>query len=192
MREIKRRAERLPATVETVARRIYMIRGQRVMLDNDLAQLYQVETKALNRQVKRNTARFPEDFMFQLTAEEAENLRCQNGTSSSAGGRRYLPYAFTEHGIAMLATALHSSRAVQMSVFIIRAFIRMREILAANRALAQKIEKLSVTQKQHEALFDLVIEDIKKLDQRFTQEIRLLKAPRRTKARIGFHIPREK
>src|SRR5215469_12105177 len=116
--------ETLPTPVESVTRKIYIIRGQRVMLDSDLAQLYQVETKALNRAVKRNADRFPEDFMFQLTGEEAKNLRCQIGASGSGyGGRRYLPYAFTEHGVAMLSTALHSPRAVQMSIFIVRAFV---------------------------------------------------------------------
>jgi len=116
--------EKLPMPVELVARKIYSIRGRRVMLDSDLAQLYQVETKALNRAVKRNADRFPEDFMFQLTGEEATNLRCQIRASGSGyGGRRYLPYAFTEHGVAMLSTALHSPRAVQMSIFIVRAFV---------------------------------------------------------------------
>ncbi len=160
------------------------------MLDSDLAEIYQAPTKRLNEAVKRNIARFPEDFMFQLTSEEAESLRSQIATSNEGrGGRRSLPYAFTEHGVAMLSSVLNSDRAVQMNISIIRAFIKLREVLAANKALAQKIEQLSATGKDHAALFDIVIADIQKLDQKFTKEIRRLKAPRRRKPRIGFHLP---
>ena len=163
------------------------------MLDSDLAELYQVETKALNRAVKRNADRFPEDFMFQLTHKEAKNLRYQIGTSGSGyGGRRYLPFAFTEHGVAMLSAALRSPRAVQMSIFIVRAFVKLREVLATNKALAERIEQITGTVKDHAALFDIVIQDIQKLDQKFSTEIRRLKAPPRRKPRIGFHVPEEK
>jgi hypothetical protein len=189
----KSATETLSTPVELVARKIHIIRGQRVMLDSDLAQLYQVETKALNRAVGRNADRFPEDFMFQLTDEEAKNLRYQIGTSGSGyGGRRYLPYAFTEHGVAMLSTALRSTRAVQMSIFIVRAFVKLREVLATNKALAERIEQISGTVKDHAALFDIVIQDIEKLDQKFMTEIRRLKAPPRRKPRIGFHVPEDK
>ena len=100
-----------------IERRIYLIRGQKVMIDSDLADLYRVETKLLNRAVQRNLGRFPEDFMFQLTADERESLRCQFGTSNNGrGGRRYLPYVFTEHGVVMLSSVLNSERAVQMNV----------------------------------------------------------------------------
>ena len=193
MLERKPSIENLLLPVEVVARKIFIIRGQRIMLDSDLAQLYQVETKALNRAVKRNAERFPDDFMFQLTEEEAKNLRCQFATSSSGyGGRRYLPYAFTEHGVAMLSAALRSPRAVQMSIFIVRAFVRLREVLATNKALAQRIEQISATVKDHAALFDIVIQDIQKLDTKFTKEIRRLEAPRRRKISVGFHIPNDK
>jgi hypothetical protein len=182
--------ERLPAPVELVARRIFVIRGQRVMLDSDLAQLYEVETKVLNRAVKRHAYRFPDDFMFQLTEQEVENLRCQFGTSSSAhGGRRYFPFAFTELGVAMLSSVLNSVRAVQMNITVMRAFVRVRDILASNRALAQRVEQLTATVESHEALFEVVIKDIESLDHKVSNEIRLLKNPRRRKARIGFHVP---
>lgn len=128
----------MPARI--IDRRIYFIRNQKVMLDSDLAELYQVETKALNRAVKRNPDRFPEDFMFQITKEESKNLRFQFGTSSSEyGGRRYLPYAFTEHGVAMLSAVLNSERAVRMSILIVRAFVKLREVLAGNKELARKV-----------------------------------------------------
>ena len=126
-------AARLPVPVAMIERRIYFIRGQKVMLDSDLADLYQVLTKNLNLAVRRNIGRFPEDFMFQLTPEEYENLRLQFATSNvGRGGRRYLPYAFTEHGVAMLSSVLNSERAVQMNILIIRAFVKMREILEYN------------------------------------------------------------
>lgn len=116
---------------ESIQRHIYFIRGYQVMLDRDLAELYQVETAQLNRQVKRNANRFPEDFMFSLTKEEAEILKCQNGTSSWGGDRRALPHAFTEQGLAMLAGLLRSDVAVKANIAIIRAFVAMRRFLSA-------------------------------------------------------------
>jgi hypothetical protein len=131
--------------------------------------------------------------MFQLTHEEAESLRLQIATSKTGrGGRRYLPYAFTELGVAMLSSVLNSERAVQMNILIMRAFVKLRQVLAANKALAQRIEQLAATQRDHAALFDIVIQDIQKLDKKFTTEIRQLKAPRRPARRIGFHVPDEK
>jgi len=128
------------------------------MLDSDPAELYRVETKALNRAVKRNPARFPVDFMFDLTAAEAASLRCQIGTSNkNRGGRRYLPYAFTEHGVAMLSSVLNSERAVQMNILIIRAFVKLREVLATHRELARKMEQLERTQKDHAAVLSIVV-----------------------------------
>lgn len=111
---------------ENVERSILLLRGQKVMLDADLAALYGVETKELVRAVKRNLKRFPDDFMFQLTAEEFAALRFQSGTSKGRGGRRYRPYVFTEHGVAMLSSVLHSERAIQANIVIMRAFARLR------------------------------------------------------------------
>src|SRR5580658_5453329 len=128
------------AAVRPMESLIRVIRGQKIILDTDLAALYQVETKALNQAVRRNMDRFPEDFMFQLSVEEAESLRSQLVTSNAArGGRRYLPYAFTEHGVVMLSSVLKSRRAVQMNILIVRAFVRLREIIARNKDLAARI-----------------------------------------------------
>jgi hypothetical protein len=185
-------AEHLPVPVELVARRIYLIRGQRVMLSPDLAELYHVEARALVQAVKRNINRFPKDFMFQLSDDEYTNLKSQIVISSWGGARRANPYAFTEHGVAMLSSVLRSDRAVQMNIVIIRAFVKMRELLATDKALAQRIEQLTATVKDHAALFDIVIQDIQNLDQKFSKEIRRMKNPRRRKPRIGFHLPDEK
>lgn len=120
---------------------LYIVRGHRVLLDFDLALLYQVETKALKRAVRRNEARFPADFMFELTAEEWEILRCQIGTSRW-GGSRYLPFAFTEQGVGMLSSVLSSDKAIQVHIQIMRAFVRIREILSENRDIAKRIDAL--------------------------------------------------
>jgi phage regulator Rha-like protein len=123
--------------------RIFDLRGHKVILDADLARIYGVETGSLNRAVKRNFKRFPKDFIFRLSSEEVKILRCQNGISKTGrGGRRYLPYAFTEHGAIMAATILSSPRAVQMSVFVVRAFVKMRQMLTAQRDLAKKLADL--------------------------------------------------
>lgn len=121
---------------------IRTVRGQRVILDADLARLYGVPTMSFNRAVKRNVKRFPADFMVQLTPVEFENLRCQIGTSSSHGGRRYLPYAFTENGAIMAANVLNSPQAARMSVFVVRAFVQMREMLGSTRELAKQLAAL--------------------------------------------------
>jgi len=120
---------------------LYIVRGHRVLLDFDLSLLYQVETKALKRAVRRNEARFPADFMFELTAEEWEILRCQIGTSRW-GGSRYLPFAFTEQGVGMLSSVLSSDKAIQVHIQIMRAFVRIREILSENRDIAKRIDAL--------------------------------------------------
>ncbi len=131
------------------------------MLDSDLAELYDVPTKRLNEQVKRNLERFPTDFMFQLTLEEAENLRSQFATSSSAyGGRRYLPYAFTEQGIAMLSSVLKSARAVEVNIAIMRTFVKMRELMTSHAELARKIEAM---EKKYDEQFQDVFKVIKKM-----------------------------
>jgi ORF6N domain len=161
---------------------IYLIRGQRVMFDSDLAAIYGVTTKRLNEQVRRNISRFPEDFAFQLTAEELTNLRSQIATSSFHGGRRYRPWVFTEHGAIMLASVLNSDIAVQASVRVVRAFVRLREMVAANAQLASKLEELERRLDSHdEAIVDL-----------FAALKQLLEPPEPPKRReIGFHV-REK
>lgn len=131
-----------------IQNKIYEIRGQRVMLDSDLAELYGVETKNLNKAVKRNMERFPLDFMFQLSKEEFENLRFQIGTSSW-GGIRYIPYVFTEHGVTMLSSVLRSPIATEINIQIVRAFIALRQLVLDNR---QVIEQLSDVQKQIKVL----------------------------------------
>jgi hypothetical protein len=126
---------------ERIANCIFIIRGHKVMLDNDLAKLYGVSTKRLNEQVRRNIERFPSDFIFQITPDEVEILRSQFATSSW-GGRRYAPYAFTEQGVAMLSSVLRSKRAVAVNIAIMRTFVKLREILATNSALRRKIEAI--------------------------------------------------
>jgi hypothetical protein len=128
-------------TDESIVRKIYYIRGQKVMLDTDLAELYDVPTKRLNEQVKRNINRFPADFMFQLTAEESENLRSQFATSSW-GGRRVAPYAFTEHGVLMLSSVLNSERAVKVNIQIMRIYTKLRELLLTHKDISLKLEQL--------------------------------------------------
>jgi hypothetical protein len=126
--------------VERVAAHIYVIRGENVMLDADLADLYAVETGHLVRAMKRNSDRFPEDFAFQLTKEEFEDLKCQIGISSW-GGRRYEPWAFTEHGVAMLSAVLRSKQATKVSLIIVKTFVRLRRMLATNEELARKVDQ---------------------------------------------------
>ena len=148
---------------EYIEHRIYVIRGRKVMLDRDLADLYQVENKHLTRQVRRNALRFPEDFAFQLTKEEWENLRCQKGASSlDWGGRRFLPYVFSEQGVGMLASVLKSEKAALVNVAIIRAFVRLREALSTNQHLSNKLGELERTISVHDEhiqnLFDAIRE----------------------------------
>jgi len=151
------------------------------MLDIDLARLYGVTTSALNKAVRRNLDRFPEDFMFQANKSEAPNLRFQSGISSSAahGGRRYLPYAFTEQGVAMLSSVLRSERAVKVNIAIMRAFVQLREMLATNQQLRRKIEEM---EKRYDAKFQIVFSAIK----------RMLEAPRPAQHAIGFHAAKER
>jgi ORF6N domain len=163
-----------------VESRILFLRHRRVILDADIAGLYGVTVKRLNEQVKRNRERFPSDFMFQLTGKERDALRSQFATSKKTrGGRRYTPYAFTEHGAIMAATVLNSERAVQMSVFVVRAFVRLREMLATNRRLAGKIDELENRLDTHDSVIQELIEAIKEL---MTPE----EAPH---VRIGFQLP---
>jgi len=156
----------LPSTTSPVQsgieQKIFSLRGQKVMLDADLAEIYSVETKALNQAVRRNINRFPEDFMFQLSPKEILTLRCQIGTSknSGRGGRRYLPYVFTEHGTVMLASVLNSATAIAASIQVVRAFIRFRSILGAHKELARKLDRL---EKKYDNQFFIVFKAIKKL-----------------------------
>jgi phage regulator Rha-like protein len=153
------------ANVPRLDELIREVRGQKVMSDFDLARVYGVETKALNRAVKRNADRFPKDFMFQISSREWENLKYQIGTSSSGhGGRRRPPYAFTEHGAIMAANVLNSARAVQMSVFVVRAFLKMRALLGDKRELAQKLVLLEKELKKrldvHEAVIVTILQRV--------------------------------
>ncbi len=148
---------------EIIERKIYLIRGMKVMLSHDLAKLYQVETRALVQAVQRNTDRFPSDFMFQISKEEFSNLKSQIVIPSWGGMRRSFPYAFTEQGVAMLASVLKSKRAVQMSIAIVRAFIKLRELLATNKDVLIEIEKIKQTQEMHGQHIANIIGVIKKL-----------------------------
>lgn len=158
---------------ERIEKAILLLRGEKVMLDADLADLYGVETKALVRAVKRNIDRFPGDFMFQLSGEEFGDLRCQIGTSNQRGGRRYPPYAFTEQGVAMLSSVLRSKRAVQVNVEIIRTFVRLRRVLATHKELARKLDDL---EKKYDGQFRVVFEALRQL----------MTPPERPRKRIGF------
>ena len=154
--------------IEQLENLIYVARGQRVMLDSDLARIYGIPTFRFNESVKRNRRRFPEDFMFRLTHEEAEALTSQFAMSKKGrGGRRTLPYAFTEYGAIMAANILNSERAVTMSVYVVRAFIKMREILATNKALAEKLDQLErqLTERLnvHERAIAEIIEQMRRL-----------------------------
>ena len=172
--------------VEQIEHRILLLRGHKVMLDSDLAELYGVPTKMLNQAVKRNNERFPEGFMFQLTAQEFELLRYHFGTSnlrsqivtsrSGYGGRRYLPLAFTEQGVAMLSSVLRSKRAIQVNIAIMKTFVKLREILGTHKDLARKLEEL---ESKYDAQFRVVFDAIRKL----------MASPEPARRRIGFHPP---
>ena len=145
--------------IEVIERKIYIIRGQKVMLDSDLAELYNITTKVLVQAVKRNLRRFPADFMFQLTNQEVAILRSQFVTSSW-GGRRYVPYAFTEQGVAMLSSVLNSDRAVDVNIQIIRTFVKLREMIASHKDLARRLDEL---EKKYDAQFKVVFDAIRPL-----------------------------
>lgn len=166
--------ELIKIPVERIEQKIIEVRGERVLLDSDLAEIYGVETKMFTRAVRRNFDRFPDDFMFQLDADEFETLRRQFGTSKPGrGGRRYLPYVFTEHGALMAANVLNSPRAVEASVQVIRAFVKMRNLIASNAELSAKISNL---EKKYDAQFKIVFDAIKKL----------MLPPDNPKTKIGF------
>ena len=164
---------KIPLQIEDISRRIHIIRGHRVMLDANFAELYGVTTKRLNEAVRRNGARFPKDFMFRLKEKEAENLRSQIATSKSWGGRRYLPFFFTEQGVAMLSSVLNSERAIQVNIAIMRAFVRMRKMLLSHEELARKVNAL---EGKYDAQFRVVFDAIRAL----------MEPPKPPRRRIGF------
>jgi len=167
--------------IERIAQRIRHLRGEKVLFDSDLAQLYGLTTGNPNKAVNRNRHRFPSDFMFQLTAEEAKRLIFQFGISKSRGGRRHMPYAFTEQGVAMLSSVLNSERAVKVNIAIMRAFVRLRQTLETNRELARNFSGLERRVGKHDEEIAAIIE-----------AIRQLMAPAEKPQReIGFHV-REK
>ncbi|MBI4965289.1 MAG: ORF6N domain-containing protein [Desulfomonile tiedjei] len=170
-------AEELPSS-QLIENRIFNLRGHRVMLDSHLAELYGVTTGNLNKAVARNAQRFPDDFMFQLTKEERTDLKFQNGISSTGhGGRRYLPRAFTQEGIAMLSGVLRSPRAIQVNIAIMRAFVRLREIMHLNRELASKLSELERKLGKHDEEIQIIFKVIKQL---------MAPPPEKPKRRIGF------
>ncbi|MFA5271663.1 MAG: ORF6N domain-containing protein [Candidatus Omnitrophota bacterium] len=162
-------------SVEIVATKILLIRGKRVMLDRDLAKLYGVKAIALRQQIKRNLERFPEDFMFQLVMKEAKNLVSQNVIPSLKSFGGYLPYAFTEQGVAMLSSVLRSKRAIQVNIQIMRAFIQLKRMLLTNAGIRRKIEEI---EKKYDKQFAIVFQAIKQL---------LEPPPEKEKKTIGFH-----
>jgi phage regulator Rha-like protein len=160
--------------------KIYLIRGRKVMLDRDLAYLYEVETKQLKRSVRRNISRFPEDFMFELSANELNDLRSQFGTSSW-GGTRYPPMAFNEHGVIMLASVLSSERAIQVNIQIVRIFTKMREMLSSHKEILSRLEKTEYKLAEHDDQILLIFEYLKQLEQT-KQEV----LDQQNRKRIGY------
>ena len=161
-----------------IAQSIHLVRGQKVMLDSDLAALYAVTTGNLNKAVARNRDRFPSDFCFRLRPEEASRLVFQIGRSNSRGGRRHLPYVFTEQGVAMLSSVLNSPRAVKVNIAIMRAFVKLRETLDNNRELGRKFSELQRRVGQHDEEIAAIIDAIKQL----------MMPPERPRREIGFHV----
>jgi phage regulator Rha-like protein len=161
---------------ERIIDKIYLIRGKKVMLDRDLAELYGVETRRLKEQVNRNLERFPSHFMFELTKEENENLRSQNATLKQGAFSKYLPYAFTEHGVLMLSNVLKSGRAIEMSIKIIDVFVKLREMLSTHKDILLKLEQLERKVTGHDGDIQLIFTALKKL----------LSPPQEPRPRIGF------
>ena len=171
--------------VPEIGQRILFVRGQRVMLDSDLAKLYGVPTKRLNEQVRRNTPRFPNDFMFRLTAEEAVNLMSHFATSSLGwGGHRKLPLVFTQEGVAMLSGILRSERAIQVNIAIMRAFVRLREVLSTHSELAKRLEQAESRLADHDAVLGQHADEIRAVFEAIRQ---LIQPPARPRRRIGFN-----
>jgi hypothetical protein len=170
---------------ETLVSKIYLIRGHKVMLDRDLAELYDVETKQLKRQVNRNISRFPEDFMFEMTKEELENWRSQFGTSNSERmGLRYTPFCFTEQGVAMLSSILNSERAIKVNIEIVRAFTRIRQVLTENTELRLAIEKLEKRMDNNSKNIEVVFQ--------YLDELLEKKENPKVRKAIGYKVPGRK
>jgi phage regulator Rha-like protein len=163
--------------VEQIERKIYFVRGMKVMLDKDLALLYGIETKQLKRAVKRNLSRFPNDFMMELTRQEYDSLRCQFGTFKRGQHAKYMPYAFTEQGIAMLSSVLNSDRAIQVNIAIMRAFVQLREALSTHKELALQFRELERKVGKHDADIQAIFRAIQ----------RIMTEPEKPKGKIGFH-----
>lgn len=149
--------------LEQIAQCILFVRGSRVILDSDLAKLYGAETKRLNEKVKRNSQRFPEDFCFQLTPDEYAALRSQFATSKGRGGRRYMPYVFTEHGALMISTLLNTPTAIEVSLYVVRAFVRLRVVLATNQQLAARLSDLEYAVGEHDGTIRDLVEALRQL-----------------------------
>lgn len=162
---------------ETIASQIYLIRGERVMLDTDLAKMYGVKTYRLNEAVKRNRERFPEDFMFQLSEDEWENLTSQFAMSRSWGGRRTPPYVFTGHGVLMLSSVLSSERAIAVNIKIMRVFVRMNKLMMNDRELLQRLERMEGRQDQYDAALGELFEAVKQMMETPTEERKRLGYP---------------
>jgi ORF6N domain len=178
---LMRKSRGLAIPDEVVVSKIYLIRDQKVMLDDDLADLYQIETRRLNEQVKRNIDRFPEDFMFRLTDEEWETLKSQNATSSW-GGRRKMPSAFTEHGVLMLSSVLNSGRAIQVNIQIMRIYTKLKGMIVDHKDILLKLEKLEGKVSKHDESFRVVFDYLRELLNPKTEPMR----------KIGFKIKNKK
>lgn len=169
---------------ETIIRKIYVFRGQKVLLDKDLADLYEVQTARLNEQVKRNISRFPEDFMFQLTQQEFKNLISQNATSSW-GGTRKMPFAFTEQGVAMLSGVINSPKAIDMNIAIMRAFVETRKLLHSNKKIAEQIQQLFDRIGEHDVQLAAIYDALENLMDEKTEE-KVKRIDWEERERIGF------
>ena len=169
-------------SVQRIERLIYMIHGNRVMLDADLAELYGVETRVLKQAVRRNRKRFPKDFMFELTKEENQSLRSQNVILKRGEHSKYLPFAFTEQGVAMLSSVLNSERAIEVNIEIVRAFVRIREMLAAHTELAAKLKELEGHIQAHDEQIQAIFEAIRQI----------MTPPEKPTKRIGFEVKEPK
>ncbi len=166
----------MKSIVKDIERKIHLIRGQKVMLDSDLAELYGVTTKRLNEQVRRNSDRFPEDFMFQLSPEGFEDLRSHFATPSPQhGGRRYPPYTFTEHGALMAASVLNTPRAVEVSLYVVRTFVRLRDMILSHKELSRKLDEL---ERKYDGQFRVVFNAIRQL----------MAIEEKPKRKIGFEV----
>lgn len=178
-------AQKLAVLTRRVESKIFVLRGRKVILDSDLAELYGVEVKRLNQQVKRNSERFPADFVFRVTADDlrlqiaTSKAKAQSKARSTRGGRRYQPYAFTEHGAIMAATVLNSKRAVEMSIFVVRAFVHLRKALATNERILARLKELEKRVGNHDADIQDIVEAIQEM----------MKPPAAPGRKIGFELP---